>query len=304
MRASAWLWAGLALITLSVLWHFGVSPYWDERFPEGWGQEFNFIGISTAPDLSTDQFPPLDDTAVYQRVFAIIDRQPHALMMEDHYVIRDELTDAITYDYILRAEIDPRTAQHLNPEYQGDYYLFPRQVQKTTYRLRQSFIKGIPLVFQAVEMIGDLEAYRFSYHGAAEYTESYIGLTDARGRQVEAGQEIRCADDQFRLTLWVEPVTGEILKIDESCYSGDYIYDVATGEQRIPVLRWGAVTAGDDVQLRSDAVRLQKTRLLWVTRAIPLLFLAAGVVCLARCAELRFAPLRLVQRRSRHAYSE
>ena len=304
MRKSAWLLAGLALITLSVIWHLGISPYWEERFPEGWGQEFNFIGISTQPDLSIDQFPPTDDTAIYQRVIEVIDRQANALTMQDRYIIRDESTDAITYDYTFRAEIDPRTGEHLNPAYQGDHYLFPRHVEKTTYRIRHSYLKGIPLAFQAEEEIGGLWAYRFSYHGAAEYTESYIGLTDAKGRQVEAGEEIRCADDQFRLNMWVEPVTGEVLKIDESCYSGDYAYDIATGKQLMPVLRWGAVTAGDDVQLRSDSVRIQRTRFLWATRYLPLLFLGTGIVSLALYAEFRLASFRLVQRKSRHARSE
>jgi hypothetical protein len=80
--------------------------------------------------------------------------------------------------------------------------------------------------------------------------------------------------------MWVEPVTGSILKIDESCYSGDYLYDVATGDPLFPVLRWGAVTAGDDVQARSDSVRTQRIQYLWATRYLPLLLIGAGLTYL------------------------
>jgi hypothetical protein len=40
------------------------------------------------------------------------------------------------------------------------------------------------------------------------------------------------------------------------------------------------VTAGDDVQARSDSVRSQRIRYLWATRYLPLSLLSAGLLYL------------------------
>lgn len=301
MKVRSRLALGLALIALGVLWTYIASPYWKQRFPDGWGPEFNFIGISTVPDLETGQFPPTDSTGLYQRVFKVIARSADAVTLQDHYIIRDPASGEITYDYTYEAEVDPLTGAHLDPQYQGDYYLFPRGVEKKTYRIRHSFLEGIPLAFQFEENIEGLQSYLFSYLGPAEYTESYLGLEDSLGRRVEAGQEVRCADDQFRLDMWVEPVTGSVLKIDESCYSGDYVYDLATGDTLFPVLRWGAVTAGDDVQARSDIVRNERMRYLWATRYLPLALFGTGLIYLFTFAYSSLANSRLAKWRRRDA---
>jgi hypothetical protein len=279
MKKSRWLWLGAVQIALAFVWYFAISPHWQQRFPAGWGQEFNFIGISTPPDLTIDQFPPADLTGVYQRIFEVVERRAGAVTLQDQYVIRDSLTGQITYNYVFRADVDPITGAHLDAKYQGDYYVFPHEVEQKTYHIRNSYIKGVPVAFQREEQVEGLQAYLFSYHGPAEYTESYLGMADALGRKVEVGQEVRCADDQFRLDFWVEPVTGEVLKFAESCYAGDYVYDVATGKALFPVLRWGAVTAGDDVQGRVDSVRVQRTYYLWMVRYIPLFLFGTGLLC-------------------------
>ncbi|HBB86543.1 MAG TPA: hypothetical protein DC047_02880 [Blastocatellia bacterium] len=41
------------------------------------------------------------------------------------------------------------------------------------------------------------------------------------------------ADDQFVFKVWVEAVTREIIKIEESCNSNDYLYDIRHESQEI-----------------------------------------------------------------------
>jgi hypothetical protein len=81
--------------------------------------------------------------------------------------------------------------------------------------------------------------------------------------------------------MWVEPFTGTVLKFDESCYAGDYVFDVASGERLFPVLRWGAVTAGDDVQARSDTLRIRLIHYHAATRYFPMFLLGSGLFFLA-----------------------
>ena len=278
MKESRLLWLTVILFAVAALWHFGIRAQWQQRFPAGWSQEFNFIGISTLPENATRNFPPVDSTGLYQRTFHIIERTAQSVTLQDHYIIRDPLTDAFTYGYTFQAEVDPRTGQHLHERYQGDYYIFPREVQQTTYRIRNSYLEGVPLSFVDEHEIEGLRAYHFAYHGPAEYTKSYSNAQDETQGAVTQRVQIRCADDQFQIDFWVEPITGEILKINESCYAGDYAYDAANGARLYPILRWGAVTEGDDVLLRADQVRVERTHYLWITRYISLLLFGTGTI--------------------------
>src|SRR5207245_2710952 len=155
-----------------------------------------------------------------------------------------------------------------------------RYAERGTYRLRSNYVKGIALGFTGEDDLDGLTTYRFAYQGRGEYTESYSGTAQYPGVHVRPGEEIRCADDQFYFNVWIEPVTGELVKLEEGCPSGDYVYDVATNEQRQAVDRWHGVTDGDAVIQRIAEVRRLRWRYLWAARYLPLTFLAAGAVLL------------------------
>jgi hypothetical protein len=133
--------------------------------------------------------------------------------------------------------------------------------------------------------------FLFTYRGRGEYTESYSGTAEYEGTKVPPGHEIKCADDQFEFFLWAEPITGETVKIKESCHSGDYVYEVATGRAVEPVLRWAAETAGIDVVRRAEAIRdrIIEVRL---ARYMPLALAGLGLLCAA------FTVLRFRSRRA------
>lgn len=196
-------------------------------------------------------------------------------------MIRDPATGAITWEYIYSAEVDPGTGEHLAPEYRGQYFVFPRHVEKRIYTLRYSYLKGLPLAFEKEDELDELHTYLFSYRGRVEYTESFAGTENYPGVPVKPGEEIKCADDRFVYRMWVEPLTGETVKIEEACYAGDYVYDVATGNRLRAVDRWGGTTAGDDVIERVNQVRDLRTRYLWATRWAPLLLALGGGFVLA-----------------------
>jgi hypothetical protein len=96
---------------------------------------------------------------------------------------------------------------------------------------------------------------------------------------VKPGQELKCADDQFIFKAWVEPLTGGIIKVEESCHSGDYVYDIATGKQLEAVDRWDGSTAGEDVVNRVKRADWDRTRQLWINYYIPPMLLLTGLLC-------------------------
>lgn len=283
--------AGLSLLVLTAVWQFAFVPRLTERIPPGWSWSADFIGIGNFADPETGDFFAKDITNVYERrmYVAAESERPRSISVEDTFAIFDPATNKKIWEYNYRAEIDPRTGGHLQKEYLGDYYVFPRFVEKKTYNFRNNYIKGVPLAFSREEDVEGIGAYLFSYRGRGEYTESYAGTAEYPGTKIEPGQEIKCDDDQFILNVWVEPVTGEILKSYEACLSGDYVFDAATGRRLSLIFRWDGETAGDDNVERAKIVGWERARLLWITRYIPLALLSAGLLCFG----LAFIPKKL-----------
>lgn len=281
MRKKIFTVAGLMLLSLTALWQFALMPRLTERIPAGWHWESDFIGANAYPDPQTGQMPETNLTGTYTHALSIVANSygPRSLELDDKYLILDVVTGNVIWEYNYRALVDPRTGAHLKEEYRGDYFLFPRNVERKTYNLRFSYLKGIPVAFQSEEEVEGLATYVFTYHGRGEYTEAYAGTAEYPGTKVQSGQEIKCADDQLIFKVWVEPVTGEMIKIEENCNSNDYVYDIATGKQLEAVDRWSGKTAGDDVVSRVDIVSRERTKILRTTRYIPVSLLVAGLLC-------------------------
>ena len=280
MRKNIIFLGGLSLLIVAVIWKLWVAPQWTQRMPTGWEWQANYIGVSAVPDPATKQLPTANMPMIYQRSIQIISDtgRPQSVQVADSYTIRDIGTGNLTWEYVLRTEIDPVTGQHLTPSYRGQYLVFPRHVEKTIYRLRMNYLEDVPVTYQHEELIEGLRVYLFEYRGRGEYTRSYIGTEQYAGVDIQPGQEIKCADDQFVFKAWVEPLTGEILKLHEQCLSGDYIFDIATGEKFAPVLRWSATTAGDDILIRADHIRTERLHLLWIDLYIPLFIASMGMI--------------------------
>jgi len=282
MKKKVFIGVGLISLGLAAFWWYGLAPRWTQRIPPGWTWKSDYIGVMTYADPKTGKLPEKDLTSPYRRIASVISEadRPRAVVIEDAYAILDPVNpNRKTWEYIYHATLDPKTGTHLAPEFQGQYYVFPHRVEKKTYLLRASYLKGIPLSFQREEQVVGLKTYLFAYAGRAEYTETYAGTAEFPGIAVKPGEEIRCADDELVYRTWVEPVTGEALKIEESCLSGDAIYETATGKLLSFVARWSGITAGDDLLLRATLISKQRARYLWITRYVPALLLLVGLAC-------------------------
>lgn len=280
-RKKIFIVAGLTLLSLSAVWRFVLVPRWTERIPVNWEWRSDFVGTNAYPDPETGVMPKVDITGIYTHAITITpnSRQSGSLELQDKFLTSDVLTGKVSWEYNYRAQVATRTGEHTKTEYQGDYFVFPRNVEQKTYKLRFSYLKGIPVAFQREEEVKGLATYLFTYRGRGEYTEAYVGTAEYPGTKVQPGQEIKCANDQLVFKVWVEPVTGEMIKIEESCNSNDYVYDIASGKQLAAVDRWAGKTAGDDLINRVEKVTKERAQLLRTTRYIPAGLLAAGLLC-------------------------
>jgi hypothetical protein len=266
----------------------GVSifySYWLERdrlMPD-WQWHTRFIGIATYPDPASGQFPANDVSVFYERYMFIVpqaaDPTPGVIMLEDHYTIKDTNNQNVLWDYVFKAPVQQNDGKHVTPAFTGNYFVFPTHVKRDiTYTLRYSYVKGVPMTFQTEETLEGLKTYRFAYHGRGEYTESYLGTEQYPGEKLNPGQEIRCSHNAFELRFWVEPMTGETIKVEEGCRTGDYVYNIGSDQPIRPVLRWYGTTTGDDVLKRVNAVENKLRLLRWLRWYLPIALLAIAVL--------------------------
>ncbi len=283
MRKKVFISVGLLLFGLTAVWHFALVPRLTERIPPDWNWEASYIGYQTNADPQTGILPEKDLTTKYTHAITTVPNssQPGSVEINDSYIIHDISTGQVVFAFNYRARVDPRNGQDLREEYRGDSIVFPRNVERKTYKLRFSYLKGILVAFQREEEIGGLNTYLFTYRGRGEYTDAYLGTAEFPGLKIPPGEEIKCADDQFIYKVWVEPLTGEMVRIEEGCPSKDYLYEIATGKQLEVVDRWGGETAGDDVLRHVEAASRARSKILWQTRYVPAGLLAAGLCCFA-----------------------
>jgi hypothetical protein len=281
MRRKLLIAGGLALLLFTAVWQLALAPRWTQRIRSGWTWETTYIGYQTFVDSQTGKMPEKDVTSLYKYSIIVVPGSERSGFVElyNNYVIYDIVSGKIIMEFKYSVPVNPQTGEHLDEAYRGDYFQFPKNVEKKTYNLRFAYLKGIPVAFQKEDEIGGLNTYLFTYRGRGEYTEAYAGTEQFPGIKVEPGQEIKCADDQFTFKTWVEPMTGKIIKIEEDCQAGSFIYDVASGTQLQAVDRWSGVTAGDDVVNRVKKAGQERARQLWINYYIPSLLLLTGLLC-------------------------
>ena len=284
MSARATLGGGIGLLVLAGIWQFGVSPRWTQRVPPGWSTRVQYVGSANAPDPVTGAFRGSGKVEHYERAQHVISEagRPDWIELEERYTVGDPVTGNPVFEYVTRDTIDPRTGAHTDARHRGAIALFPRKVEPRTYRFRSNYVSGIALKFERRDVLEGLPTFVFSYRGPLDQTVAYANSRGTfGGLRVAAGQVIRCLDDQFYYRIWVEPATGEHVKLEEGCPSGDYIHDSVTGRPLAAIAQWTGVTAGDDLTTRILEIRAERWKYLWGSRYIGLTLALAGAVLTA-----------------------
>jgi len=215
--------AGWTLLASALIWRLWAGASWSVRVRPGWEWIVTYIGTMTQPAPGAGRLEAGDAPAMYQRQLRAISpgERRGGVVLEEQWVVWDTASGEKTVKSVYRAEVDGRGGQHLDGPAAGQAFLFPRGVRRAAYTLRTAHLKGLALSFEGRERLDGLDTYRFGYEGPAEYSNAYAGSQAAPGIRLGAGQQIKCRDDQFAIRLWVEPMTGEMVKATEGCPSGD-----------------------------------------------------------------------------------
>jgi hypothetical protein len=268
---------GVVLIVVAGLWKVAVAPRFDVRFPDGWSWNMATFGTNLYADEKTGQFddkkkfPEDDDVTVSDRVVTVSHEGVPAgsVRLDDHYLSKDPNSGTVTWDFTYHAMVDPVTGAYTANEYKDNYFLFPRNVQKTTYKIRNTSYPGLPVAFKQETTFQGLLTYEFAYTGEYDNGSAYPDY------KLQPGQSIRCTDIDLR--YWVEPVTGEVVKYWERCL-GDAAVESASGKVLSYISRWTGESKSDSIIALSAAISNQRTQYLWLTNYLPLLLVITGIV--------------------------
>lgn len=274
--------ASVAFAVLAVVWHFGLGPRWTMRLSRNAVFATTYVGTQTNAAPSTGVVPKEDALGSYDRSIRVMDAAnwPRSVVLEDKYTVRDIQTHAVAFEYATTERVDPRTGAWADGPHKGDIVVFPRNVEKRTYTMRGNYMAGIPLKFSEEDDVGGLDTYLFTYRGPIDFTAAFAGTVEFPGIKTPAGQEIRCADEQFYYRTWVEPLTGEQARVEEGCMSGDFIYDKATGKKVAAVDRWNGETTGAGLAARVTEVFKARSRYTWAALYVPGILVAGALGCL------------------------
>lgn len=275
--------SGGFVLLVAVGWWSWALARWSQRIRPGWESVMTCIGTHTAANPGTGRFAESDTPAVYQHVLRATEpgEERGSVIVEERWVQWNIATGEQQLQASSHALVSARRATRLEPGKEGGAFLFPRHVKPTAYTLQTGYLKGLTVSFQARERLEGLETLRFGYEGPAEYSDAYAGDAGHPGIRPAAGQQIRCRDDSFAIGLWVEPTTGELVKLVEGCSSGDYLYDTATDLPVGPVARWSGSSAGDEMLERIERIRRERRDYQWNVQAIPALLVLVGLVIAA-----------------------
>jgi hypothetical protein len=270
---------GIVLIAAAGVWKFAVSPRFDVRFPDGWIWSVTTFGTNLYADEAGQfpaekKFPGDDDVSVSDRIITVSQdsAQSGSVRLDDHYLAKDPNTGAVTWDFTYQAQVDPVTGKHTTDTFKNDYFLFPRNVQKTSYNVRNTSYPGLPVAFVQETTIEGLPTYEFAYVGDYDNAAAYPDT------KLDSGQAIKCT--RIDLRYWVEPLTGEVVKYSEAC-NADAVVDTASGNTLKYLSRWSGESQSNNVLARVNEVMGMRNTYLWQTSYLPLLLVVVGIALAA-----------------------
>jgi len=217
---------GLILFALMPLWYWGIVPKLT-----GLPSDFSYNAVV----FSRDNFylPEKSDFTGEQVSntnygYEVMEIQDGVLIIKNRFEVQE-----FNGKTIFKAErlygINPRTHQHVYGygDQDREGYLFApphlRKGQDFVY-WHVNYDRPAKMVFQGEEMISGLNVYRYETDYQADQTEELQAFL--------RDQEKTGINVDINLQLWVEPVTGRMIKYEDRATA--YFYNTSSGERTHP----------------------------------------------------------------------
>ncbi len=218
--------AAFAAILLFFLNYFLTVPALYGLSPK-FSYQADVLSLDNFFDEMTDQFLG-EARSVTTFGYAGVEERDEGVVVDNFFDVR-----TVGGDQIVKIErdygIDPTTWQHttgIGSKDREGYLFAPRHLRKgeNFSYWHVNYDTQLDLQFEATEVINGLTLYRYGSSFDVDQTQSLShlpGVPDERGVNLDV-----------TLTMWVEPVTGWLVKYEDSAIA--YYYDAATGERLHP----------------------------------------------------------------------
>ncbi|MBT4702733.1 MAG: DUF3068 domain-containing protein [Rhodospirillaceae bacterium] len=281
---------GGMLLFASAIAYFAGVPKWSARLAHNWSWTSQYSGTVAWAD-TTGQFAERKSPTDAKREFTIeeIDSAKGIVKIKDHYQTVDPKSGEVNWESVLYFSVNRNTGRSEDSKEGEVFGLFPRFTEKRNYLIDMSYLNPIEMKYLQQEKVGNLTAYLFEYRGGAEYTESYLGTKDYQGIKVKPGQQVLCTEESYIFTLWIEPVTGEIIKWREGCYAGDALFDMAAGQKLYNLSQWDGEMSTASTDATVDRLQWERLRLLFLVRYLwpGLAIMGVVIACLGLVLQKR-----------------
>lgn len=280
----------LSFTVLAGLWQFVWGPQMT-RLPDNYNYNASVVSYDNFYDETAARFSgrTLSNT---QFSYSATGSQDGVVNIKNVFDVRTSAGEPIFAVERLYG-IDRTTRQHV-PE-RGDHprngYLFaPRHLAKEDFVYwHVNYDEPAVMKFQGEEDILGLKTYRYKADFHADQTKD---LKHISGVGVDRGINL-----DISLQLWVEPTTGHLIKYED--FTTAYFYDLTTGRRLNPWNQFQNTYSFESIVTQVQRAEQDKRRMIFAEMTMPVLLVAAALVCLARWAVWLHRDRALAEKSSR-----
>lgn len=270
---------GIMLIFSAIIWVGFVCKKFTVRIPQNWSFNAEYLGSNSFADES-GKLPKERTINIYKKKQKILKWSSEKVIIEDLYTTYDIKSGDITWQSQIKFEVDPNTGQIINhpnhPEASGCYYLFPQNCEKKDYERFDYLLNRYTMKFIREVNISEMIVFVYRFKGEIDETEINQGTADYPGIIPPKGFKIM--SDNLLIELWIEPDSGEIVKVIEDSPL-DYYKNIKTGENGGPASTWKGKTTGNTLKLLARRANTKKHLFIFYRYYIPFaLLLVAAIV--------------------------
>lgn len=266
-----WIISVILLLFIPV-WLFLIAPELT-KIPDNFNYRATVFSIDNFYDSGKQEFSgeAASDTKFY---YEVVDKKDGILIIKNVFDVR-----TFTGEKIFSVErlygIDPKTGKHVlgygDKDREG--YLFaPRNLEKGRDFVYWHINYDTPanMKFQEEETINGLVVYRYEADYHADQTKN---LGHLPGVPKERGVNL-----DIRLQLWIEPVTGRMIKYEDHTVA--YYYDINTKERIYPWNQFHNNFSEVSINENVAAANYEKLELFVVEKVIPVLLALIALLLL------------------------
>jgi putative ABC transport system substrate-binding protein len=225
LQANKYNLCALLLIVLIPIWSYWVAPNF-KKIPMNFFYKADILSIDNFYDGNKKKYEG-GEVSKTLFIYQVIKAQGKYLVIKNIFSVK-KFNDQPIFSVSRLYFINPKTGEHVyvpGQKARNGYLFAPMYANKCCYYYWHiNYDAPAFLKFISEEKINNLTVYHYQAHYSSDQTanlHNLAGVPDKRGIQTN-----------ITLNLWIEPVSGWLVKYQDDTYA--YYYDIKTGKYLLP----------------------------------------------------------------------